>query len=296
MFTAFVQPTLFVEHPIVDFTKVSTQDFDITAKTCNTPPDFMENDHFSQAAYCDRLLTKICELNKFQLKPFIQYQCQSLQEPIIWLNKLEELIDLNSDLYTCKDDIIKMNKARYIIEVLRDHFEEKNKPELNSNSKEYNFPKVKEHLKNFNTDDDKICYLLEQKTDYLQNKPTLTNTAENSFDKRIDLELKLIADLASIRAKKLQAISKDPDEIKHFAKAKINCNVNQFVDIFYQMMAEKEIDGKSILESESNTIVAIITHYFTDKNGHEISEETVRTILKPSRFEKRPKGKNRFQI
>lgn len=40
----------------------------------------------------------------------------------------------------------------------------------------------------------------------------------------------------------------------------------------------------------------MITTWFKDKDGKEISTETVKTILKPSRFEKRPKGNARFVI
>jgi len=40
----------------------------------------------------------------------------------------------------------------------------------------------------------------------------------------------------------------------------------------------------------------MITAWFNDKEGKEISTETVKTILKPSRFEKRPKGSNRLNL
>ncbi len=40
----------------------------------------------------------------------------------------------------------------------------------------------------------------------------------------------------------------------------------------------------------------MIVLWFSDKEGKEISIDTVKTMLKPSRFEKRPKGDARFGL
>ncbi|MBA4155389.1 MAG: hypothetical protein C0512_13715 [Flavobacterium sp.] len=43
-------------------------------------------------------------------------------------------------------------------------------------------------------------------------------------------------------------------------------------------------------------MVAIIVNSFLDKDGNEISPQTVETILKPSRADKRPKPHKRIDI
>ena len=81
-----------------------------------------------------------------------------------------------------------------------------------------------------------------------------------------------------------------------FKKMQINCNLNQFIDIHYQFSRELFVDGKSILDGSVNDLVAIIVNSYVDKDGKEISPETVKTILTPSRTEKRPKPHKRIDI
>ena len=146
---------------------------------------------------------------------------------------------------------------------------------------------------------------MEAKTEYLQNKPKIFDINETPFDEKIDLELELIntqhklckrqeeSDNSNESQSPLSTLKKSPISKNKF---KINTNLNQFVDIFFQLMHEKKVGGKPYLEASPNELADMITIWFKDKDGKEISTETVKTILKPSRFEKRPKGNRRFDI
>ena len=68
------------------------------------------------------------------------------------------------------------------------------------------------------------------------------------------------------------------------------------MDIFFQLMHEKQVNGKPYLEASPNELAEMISETFQDKEGKDISIDTVKTILKPSRFEKRPKGNLRFDV
>ena len=81
-----------------------------------------------------------------------------------------------------------------------------------------------------------------------------------------------------------------------FNKLKINCNFNQLVDIFYQLHRELFIVGKPIIVGNINDFVAVIVNSFTDKDGRELSPETVKTMLTPSKTDKRPKPHKRIDI
>lgn len=61
-------------------------------------------------------------------------------------------------------------------------------------------------------------------------------------------------------------------------------------------MYEKQVNGKSYLSATRNEVVEVISKIFIDKEGNEISQDTVKTILRPSRFEKRPKGNVRLDM
>ncbi len=81
-----------------------------------------------------------------------------------------------------------------------------------------------------------------------------------------------------------------------FNKLKINCNINQMVDIFYQLHRELFIDGKPIIDGNINDIIAVIVNSFTDKEGRDLSPDTVATMIKPSKTDKRPKPHKRIDI
>jgi hypothetical protein len=56
------------------------------------------------------------------------------------------------------------------------------------------------------------------------------------------------------------------------------------------------IEGKPFLEGNTNDFIALICNNFTDKDGREISPDSVRTILTPSKPEKRPKTHKRIDL
>jgi hypothetical protein len=61
-------------------------------------------------------------------------------------------------------------------------------------------------------------------------------------------------------------------------------------------MHENHVNDKPALEAQPQVIAEMISTWFIDKDGNEISAETVKTILKPSRIEKRPKGNSKFDL
>ncbi len=301
MLTSPVQTAPFKEHPIVNYIAGEPGEFDIIAFGPDHAPDFIVSGTFSLQQYCTCLLHRLFLLDKSDIKPFIQYQCEQLIDPFIWLNKFEKLIDLNRDLYTTKHRIMKMEKALVVIEVFRQEIQN-NKF---SQAARFNFDKVKQKIKNYPTTEEKLSFLAEAKTDYLQNKPALVPPGEVPFDEKVQLEIDLLKTQSKLSKKRQQTFtnqgSKSP--LSPFKKSpqspskfQINTNLNVFVDIFFQLMHEKKINGKPYLDASPNELCELIAAYFKDKEGNDISIETVKTILKPSRFEKRPKGSSRLNI
>jgi hypothetical protein len=301
MLNSEVQVAPFIEHPIVDYSVSEPGPFDITAVASNHVASFIISDRFSLQQYCVCLLHKLTLLNKSEIKPFIQYQCELLIQPFVWLNKFEKLIDLNRDLFNTKDRLIKMEKALVIIELLRQEIQSnKFKP-----SNRFNFEKVKQKVKDYPTIEEKLLYLAEAKTEYLQNKSATVPPGEVPFDEKVQLEIDLLKTQSKLNKKRQQAFTDQSNKsplspLKKSPatkdKFRINTNLNQFVDIFYQLMHEKKINNKPYLEASPHEISEMIAAHFKDKDGRDISIDTVKTILKPSRFEKRPKGNSRFDI
>lgn len=174
-----------------------------------------------------------------------------------------------------------------------------------SSASRFNFDKVKQKIKNYSTTEEKLFYLAEAKTEYLQNKPLQVPPGEVPFDEKVQLEIDLLKTQSKLSKKRQQAFAdqknKSPlsplkKQSQSPAKFQINSNLNVFVDIFFQLMHEKKINGKPYLDASPNELCEMIAAYFKDKDGRDISIDTIKTILKPSRFEKRPKGNTRFDI
>lgn len=288
MFKFTIHPAPFKEQPTAETN--TTNEYDITLTRC------LSGAEGTLEEYCHNLLLKIVSLNKSRIKPFLQYQCEQLIDPFVWLNKLEKLIDLNREGFITKDHNIKIEKALVVIELLR------NEIESGKQKTKFNFKKVKQVIQKYQTPEEKMTYLLEQKTEYLQNKPLFQDPTEIPFDVQCDLELNLLKTKRKLSKTKT---TRNPETQKQEtrslslskgSKGRINTNINQFVDIFYQLMHEKHINNLPYLEASTNSIAELISTSFVDKDGKEISPETIKTILRPSKIDKRPKGSLRFSL
>jgi hypothetical protein len=311
-----VQTAPFKEQPTAE-PNTTPHEYDITLTRCLSGVEGSgANDTLIE--YCHNLLFKIVTLPKSRIKPFLQYQCEQLTDPFVWLNKFEKLIDLNREGFTTKDHNIKIEKALVLIELLR------NEIESGKQKTKFNFKKVKQQIQTYKTPEEKMSYLLEQKTEYLQNKPLIQDPTQVPFDIQCDLELNLLKTKRKLSKKKdspspvgegvclqtgegLRSANLPTNHNLHSKKNvsplstgregkgvspkfRINTNLNQFIDIFYQLMHEKHINNLPYLEASTNGLAELISTSFVDKDGNEISPETIKTILRPSRFDKRPKG------
>jgi hypothetical protein len=291
MFKGPVHCAPFKEHPIVDVLVKEPEDFDIFSVLPEHNSSFLEEGKFSLQQYCYCLLHKIVILNKSKIKPFIYYQCESLTDPFTWLNKLEKIIDLNRDLFTTKDHKIKIEKTLIVIEVLRSDIENN---KFNKTSK-FDFEKVKSKLKNYQTPEEQLSFLYEAQAEYLQNKPRAIDSTETPFDEKCSIEINKIEKLEQLKKRipeRTALLNKQP--LKQ--KIVIRGHINILVDAFYQMLHEKKANGLPYLDVSTPDLIHFITSNFADKDGHPLSESTVRTILTPNRPEKRPKNDNKIQL
>ncbi len=302
----FVICSPFVEHPIVDIAQFDKGEYDIVVFEAGQPSNFLNGGKFNKELYCKCLLHKIFTISKSKIKPFIQYQCDKMEEPIVWLNKLEKLIDLNRGLFNSKEHITKFDKALIIIEVLRDVIEQKKQ----APDSKFNFVKLKSEIKGYGYEE-KVSCLMEAKTEYLQNKPKIIDVNEIPFDEKINLELDLIKSQQKLNKKQNTANNQVVNSPKSPTKNtksptdfyrttvglfQFNCQTNVFVDVFFQLTKEITVDGKPLLNAGFNELAQFITDNFIDKNGKALSLNTVKTILNTSRPEKRPSVEKRINL
>lgn len=284
----FVICSPFVEHLIVDISQFDAGEFDIAVFEDSQTSSFLNKGKFNLEQYCKCLLHKLFTIPKSKIKPFIQYQCDKMQEPIVWLNKLEKLIDLNRELFTTKDQVLKFEKALMIIEVMRDAIEHQAKTQSNT----FDIKEVKQKLKQYDTVEDKLFYLCEIETEYKQLRPAILNPHSVPFDEQISLEIDKLNKQEALKEKsKLKTDTTPRAKTNPVTQIQLNCNLNYFVDIFYQLSQEKKAISGSLKE-----IAEYISLGLIDKDGNPVSPDSVYSMLKPSNFEKRPKGPSKFKL
>lgn len=286
-----VQVAPFKEHNILDIASSEPHEFDVISYLPDQPSNFIHSGKFSLQQYCQCLLRKLFSLNKSKIKPFIQYQCEQLQDPFVWLNKFEKLIDLNRELFTTKEQNIKVEKALMVIELLRQEIE------CNKFNKaaRFDFDRVKGKLKQYASPEEQLSFLYEAQAEYLQNKPKLVDPSEIPFDQKCSIEIEKIERLEQLKKRTAQRTAiLNGKSVKE--KIPIRGHLNILVDAFYQMLHEKKANGLPYIDATSTEITNFIVEHFLDKDGQPLSESTVRTMLSPNKSDKRPKNHNRIDL
>jgi hypothetical protein len=291
-----IQTASFVEMIVVNPTQVSNPDFDIILDEKVT----LQN-------YCNALIEIIFTLKLTQYPTFINYQTNLVNNPIAWLNKLEKLLANNEELFVSKKVLCRYNKLFNLIEKKQTELQSSciketkiNTPKkyINAESEDryFSFYEIKKQLEKINNDNQKILLLTKEMFEYQQANIEFINQKTPFYDAQCTKEIENIYALQKIHVAIEDAQNHKTGCQMPFKKMQINCNLNQFIDIHYQFSRELFVDGKSILDGSVNDLVAIIVNSYVDKDGKEISPETVKTILTPSRTEKRPKPHKRIDI
>ena len=287
--------------PFLEFTSVKVTDaFNPIFDVEKIPEENLQS-------YCQGLINKIFQLRYSQIQNFIKYHCNIVKNPLEWLDKFEKLIVVNEELFqkgrnesrhikfqTC----IELKRLKLKSEEIRKSPPRLNKKQINAESEEryFSFKEVKEELDRIIVFEEKIVYLTNQKYDYQQSVIDFVNKNLPPFDEQCTNEIER---LIEVRKLEEQLTKNKPNHIQRPTlenKIKINSNLNQLVDVFFQLNRELFIEGKPFLDANTNDFVALICNNFVDKDGHEISAATVETILRPSKYDKRPKSHKRIDV
>lgn len=277
------------------------------AQAKNPVFDIIVEDKITIQSYCNALIAKILELKQSQFPAFIDYQFNLVKNPEVWICKLEKLLANNEAFFSSKTAMSRYNKLYFLIEKKRTELQSSRVKEpvtktpkkfINAESEDryFSFYEIKKQLEKINDDNQKILLLTKEMFEYQQANIEFINQKTPFYDAQCTKEIENIYVLQKIQATIEQAKNHNAGIQLPFKKMQINCNLNQFIDIHYQFLRELFVDGKSILDGSVNDMVAIIVNSYLDKDGKDISPETVKTILTPSRTEKRPKPHKRIDI
>lgn len=291
-----VKSVPFAELMVVSSEKSTNKNLDVIIEEPITPDE-----------YCNVLINKLLKLPQTQFLNLINHQLEQVKSPLDWLDSFDLLIAENEKLFVENSLMFKYYKLCNIIEKKRDILQcpvvkpiklSIAKKYINAESEDryFSFYEIKKQLNTFEDDNEKILLLTKEKHEYKQANIEFLNQKLPLFDKQCSKEIEQIYEMQTIQSsidKLKPATTINPSTL---TKLQFNCNVNQFVDIFYQLTREIIVDGKPIIEGNINDVAAIIVNSFVDKDGKEISTQSVKTILQPSREDKRPNSHKKIDV
>lgn len=192
-----------------------------------------------------------------------------------------------------KELILQINDKRYLLqtESIGNHRQKL----LSSITKDKNikkvfcFTKVKEQLCNYSTHEEKIAFLNECLYEYRQESSSI-----EPFDVLLKLEIQRQSE--NQKHKEITKLKPSIKPVSMTEKMKINCKLNYFVDIFFQLKYKILIGDKTFLEASNQQIATIIHQNFLSRKGETIPEKAVLTVLEFNRNEKRPHKDRKFNL
>lgn len=288
--------------PFMEFTSVKVTD------AFNHLLDIEKKTEENLQSYCQALINKIFQLHYSQIQNFINHHCNIAKNPIEWLNKFEKLIIVNEKLFQKGSNESRHIKFQTCIELKRlklrcDETQESpnrlNKKQINAESEDryFSFKELREKLNQLEVFEEKIILLTNEKYNYQQSNIDFVNKNLPDFDKQCDKEIEHLFEMKKLQEQlKTVVTSTISQNVISGNQIRVYCNMNQLVDVFFQLNRDLFIEGKPFLDANTNDFVALICNNFVDKDGHEISSATFETILRPSKYDKRPKSHKRIDV
>jgi len=252
-----------------------------------------QQDYFNHPLYCKLLLERVLNLNSVLLTRFLYFQCELLKRPYSWLTSLDLLLEYNVDLLleinlgTALNDAMKLvNEKRMEYQQVPRFYREDDYEDGNP----YRFDLIKPQLDKLETHHKKKAFLLRMKTDYLQNQYNYDKTDGVDFDVQIDLELAYLDSIQKMRKKKDFVLEAKPMVLIWEGQ------LNILVDFYYQCLNYKTEENRPILNATKRAVENFIVKHHRKLDGSKFNATTIRTILTPSRNEKRPNEDKRISL
>jgi len=283
--------------PFVEFLAVPQ------AQAKNPLFDIIIEEKFTLNSYCIALIEKILTLRQSHFPAFINYQCQQVSNPTIWINKLEKLIANNEAVFSSKTAMSRYNKLYTLIEKKRTELQstrvidtkpKATKRQINADTDDryFSFFEAKSYINSLDNFNDKIIYLMDEIFEYNQADIVSLNNKLQPYDKQCN---QLIEQLQIMRKVK-NDFEKENQEKQAtenssnipFQKIKLNGPTNIITNAFKQMMVDVKPNGKPYIQGKIKDISQIICLIFEDEKGEPLSQATVQTYLSPNRTDKDP--------
>jgi len=256
---------------------------------------------YSSQKYCENLFQKLLTIGLSEFASFLDHQCATKSQPVLWLNTLEKLIKINMNAFSTSNLLHRHTKLIFQICIKRHSLQEKTStqnhiPKMKVNGftadKEYSFSNIKDQSSKYETTDEKVAFLQDQIFEYQLNPPEYINQKELAFDTQCELEIKRL-EKQEVMQQKIQN-----RKIKATATAKLpyEGDLKVLCDIFYKLMRKKSTRGNTFFPWSIAQATDHICNSYCEPDGTALNPSTVRTYLSSSKPESRPKIEREFDI
>jgi len=274
-----------------------------SALSKNPVYDIIIDDKVTLQNYCNALVEKIFTLRQSDFPAFINYQSDQVKNTIVWLNKLEKLLANNEEVFILRKALCRYNKLYTLIEKKRtelqsspvkDPVSKTPKRLINaiSDDRYFSYFEVKNHIETLTDFTEKLIYLTQEAFAYKQADKFSINTTLQPYDQQCNHQIEHLQTLRKMRSdyekEQLEKFNSTKLVKVPSLKIRINGPINILTDAYKQMMNNVKPNGKPYLEYKIIEIAQFICDNYLDENGNELSIQTIKTYLSPTRTDKNP--------
>jgi hypothetical protein len=253
--------------------------------------------------YCNALIEKIFTLRQSDFPAFLNYQSAQVKNSIVWLNKVEKLIANNEEIFASKHNMCRFTKLMHLIELKRKELQSspvkdpasktpKRLVNAISDDRYFSYFEVKNHIETLDDFTEKLIYLTQEAFAYKQADKFSINTTLQPYDQQCNHQIEHLQTLRKMRSdyEKEQLEKFNSTKLVKLPRLKIRINgpINILTDAYKQMMNNVKPNGKPYLEYKIIEIAQFICDNYLDENGNELSIQTIKTYLSPTRTDKNP--------
>lgn len=264
------------EHHIIDIRKQEPTPFEVSTKAYpNYPSDFIKETAFDQKQYCICLLRTTLELSKDEMEHFLKHQCSLMEDPLEWLYKFDELLEIALKFKPTKSNKIRFEILKTLVvdlSIEMADFAAEPKAVYSSQTPSHsNEPKNKYELSGLVDElvanpgyKKQISILNRLRASYLKQKGA---TKEDPFVIFVDL-------ISEPLKEAVKFSSKDKKKMKQFIGTGI-----QLARFYSDMRKSKNKDGALVTNLKISKEARWISDNYLDKDGKLYPESTIRKYL-----------------
>jgi len=273
--------------------------------------DIIIDEKITLQNYCNALIEKTLTLRQSDFPAFIDYQSGQVKNSIIWLNKLEKLLAHNQDVFILKKVLCRFTKLMNLIEDKRTKVQSspvkvlkiktpKRLINATSDDRYFSYFEVKNHIETLTNFSEKLIYLTQEAFAYKQADKFSINTTLQAYDEQCNHQIEHLQTLRKMRSdyekEQQENLENVLQEKASTFKIRINGPINILTDVYKQMMNTPKSNGKTYISHSIKDITKFICDNHLDELGNELSPNTIRTYLSPTRNDKDPNNDTKIRI